>query len=54
MIKQSLFAAEERETKLNKLGDILQIMKQHVDFASLVTKIDQAAPRSHNIALRRY
>lgn len=45
MIKESLFAAEEREAKLNKLGDILQILEEHVDFAALAAAIDAAAPR---------
>lgn len=45
MIKESLFAAEERETKLNKLGDVLQILEKHVDFADLAAAIDLAAPR---------
>lgn len=29
MIKESLFAAEEREAKLDKLGDILQVLEKH-------------------------
>ena len=45
MIKTSPFAAEEREAKLNKLGDALQVMEQHVDFAALADEIDRAAPR---------
>ena len=45
MIKESLFAAEERETKLDKLGDVLQILEKHVDFAALAASIDKAAPR---------
>jgi transposase, IS5 family len=45
MIKESLFAADEREAKLDKLGDILRIMERHVDFAALAANIDQAAPR---------
>lgn len=45
MIKESLFAAEERETKLDKLGDVLQILETHVDFAALAAAIDAAAPR---------
>ncbi|MDO9161178.1 MAG: IS5 family transposase [Methylococcaceae bacterium] len=45
MIKESLFAAEEREAKLNKLGDTLQLLEKHVDFAALAAAIDQAAPR---------
>jgi hypothetical protein len=44
MIKESLFAAEERETKLDKLGDVLQILEKHVDFAALSASIDKVAP----------
>lgn len=32
MIKESLFDAEEREAKLDKLGDILQVLEKQVDF----------------------
>lgn len=45
MIKESLFAAEERETKLDKLGDVLQVLDKHVDFIALAAAVDQAAPR---------
>jgi IS5 family transposase len=45
MIKTSLFAAAEREAKLDKLGDILQDISGMVDFAGLAGKIDAAAPR---------
>jgi hypothetical protein len=45
MIKESLFAAEEREAKLNKLGDTLQLLEKHVDFVALAAAIDRAAPR---------
>jgi len=45
MIKESLLAAEERETKLNKLGDTLQLLEKHVDFVALATAIDRAAAR---------
>ncbi len=45
MFKESLFAAEERETKLNKLGDVLQLLEKHVDFAALAAVINAAAPR---------
>jgi transposase, IS5 family len=45
MIKESLFAGEEREAKLDKLGDILQVLEKHVDFAGLAVSIDKAAPR---------
>jgi IS5 family transposase len=45
MLKESLFAAEEREAKLDKLGDVLQRLNAHVDFAALAAEIDRAAPR---------
>ena len=45
MIKTSLFADQEREAKLNQLGDALQVMEQHVDFAALAEAVDLAAPR---------
>lgn len=45
MIKTSLFADQEREAKLNKLGDALRVMEQHVDFTALAAEIDRAAPR---------
>ncbi len=45
MIKESLFAAEEREAKLDKLGDVLQLLDEHIDFSALATKIDRVAPR---------
>jgi IS5 family transposase len=45
MIKESLFAAEEREAKLNKLGDVLLLLEKHVDFVALAAEIDRAAPR---------
>ena len=45
MIKESLFAAEEREARLNRLGDVLQLLEKHVDFATLAAGIDRAAPR---------
>ena len=45
MIKTSLFADQEREAKLNKLGDTLRVMEQHVDFAALAAEVDRDAPR---------
>lgn len=45
MIKTSLFADQEREAKLNKLGDALQVMEQYVDFSALAAEADRAAPR---------
>jgi len=45
MIKESLFAAEEREAKLDSLGDVLRVMEQHVDFKALAAEMDRVAPR---------
>jgi len=45
MIKTSLFADQEREAKLNELGDALRVLEQHVDFKALAAEIDAAAPR---------
>jgi IS5 family transposase len=36
---------EERVTKLDKLGDVLQVLEKHIDFAALAAAIDAAAPR---------
>ena len=45
MMKPNLFAAQEREAKLSKLGDALEVMERHVDFAALAAAVDEAAPR---------
>lgn len=34
-IKTSLFAAEEREQKLDRKGDLLSTLEKHVSFAAL-------------------
>jgi IS5 family transposase len=46
MIKDSLFASEEREAKLDQLGDVLQLLDKHVNFGALAAEIDRAVPRS--------
>jgi len=46
MLKTSLFAASEREEKLNKHGDVLQTLEGHVDFVAIALSVDKAAPRS--------
>jgi transposase, IS5 family len=45
MMKPNLFAAQEREAKLSKLGDALQVLERHVDFAAMAASVDKAAPR---------
>ena len=45
MIKVSLFAEQERETKLDRIGDALSRLGEHVDFGALASEIDEAAPR---------
>lgn len=42
MIKNSLFAGQEREAKLDKLGDALRTLQEHVDFAALAAEIERA------------
>ena len=44
-IKTSLFAAEEREQKLDRKGDLLSALEKHVSFAALAAEIDRVAPR---------
>ena len=44
-IKTSLFAAEEREQKLDRKGDLLLTLEKHVKFAALAAEIDRIAPR---------
>jgi transposase, IS5 family len=44
MMKPNLFAAQEREAKLTKPGDALQV-EGHVDFTALPAAVDEAAPR---------
>ena len=44
-IKTSLFAAEEREQKLDRKGDLLSTLNQHVNFVALAAEIDHIAPR---------
>ena len=46
MIKQSLFASEEREHKLNKLGDLLDRLNDCVNFSSLSAELERIMPRS--------
>jgi transposase len=41
----SLFADQEREAKLDSLGDPLALLDKHVDFAALAAEIDRRAPR---------
>lgn len=46
MIRESLFAASERESKLTALGDVLQRFEEIIDFGAIASEIDQAVPRS--------
>lgn len=45
MMKPNLFAVE-REAKPTTLGDALQVLEPHVDFAALAAAADEAAPHS--------
>ena len=43
MITVSLFAEQERETQMDKIGDACAKLAEHVDFAALAAEIDGAA-----------
>lgn len=47
-VKTSLFAAEEREQKLDRKGDLLQVLNEHVNFGSLAAEVDRVTPRPDN------
>lgn len=44
-IKRSLFAHEERERKIDGMGDPLAVLERHIDFAAIAEEVDAAAPR---------
>ena len=45
----SLFADQEREVKLDKLGDPLAVLNRHVDFAAMAEEIDRWVPRPSRV-----
>ena len=44
-IKSDLFAADRRKEKIDRLGDPLVEMEEHIDFAALAAEVDRIAPR---------
>ncbi|OQS25446.1 IS5 family transposase [Chromobacterium haemolyticum] len=44
-IKNDLFAADHHRQKIDRLGDPLSEIEQHIDFAALAAQIDRVAPR---------
>ena len=44
-VKQSLFAAEEREDRIDKMGDPLLAIEQTIDFGAIAARVDEVAPR---------
>lgn len=44
-VKTSLFAAQEREEKLDRKGDLLCELEKHVNFKALANEIDRIVPR---------
>lgn len=42
-----ILPSAERESQLSKLGDPLESLGRHVDFAALVASVDRALPRPH-------
>jgi len=47
-IKNDLFSHDQRRQKLDDLGDPLQALEAHVDFAALAAEVDRVAPRERN------
>ena len=47
-IKNDLFSHDQRRQKLDDLGDPLQALEAHVDFAALAAEVDRVAPREVN------
>ncbi|EAU54502.1 IS5 family transposase [Mariprofundus ferrooxydans] len=45
MIRESLFAASERETRLDKLGDVLRRFDELIDFAEIAHEVEQSLPQ---------
>ena len=44
-LRPDLFAGQRRESKLDRLGDPLVALDQHIDFAALAAEVDRVAPR---------
>lgn len=44
-IKNDPFAADRRKEKIDRLGDPLAEMEEHVDFMALAAELDRGAPR---------
>lgn len=52
-IKRGLFTAEERERKIDQLGDPLAVLERHIDFAAIAKEVDAlAAHCSRNAPVR--
>jgi hypothetical protein len=49
-MKPKLFAAREREAKLTMLGDTLQVLKRHIDFAAMATPRSTKRPRDRAVS----
>ena len=44
-VKRSLFAAEEREDRIDGMGDTLLAIEQTIDFGAIAARVDEVAPR---------
>ena len=44
-IQTDLFAADRRKEKIDRLGDPLMDIGEHIDFAALAAEVDRIAPR---------
>ena len=45
MIKEKPVCRRGTEAKVDRLGDVLQVMEQQVDFKALAAEVDRVAPR---------
>lgn len=48
-IKTDLFAANKRKEKIDRLGDPLTAIEEHIDFVSLASEVDRVSPRPESL-----
>ena len=48
-IKTDLFAADKRKEKIDRLGDPLTAIEEHIDFVSLASEVERVAPRPKSL-----
>jgi len=48
-IKTDMFAADKRKEKIDRLGDPLTALEEHIDFVSLAAEVDRVTPRPESL-----